>query len=69
MASIFVGALMQPLVGRLVDLVSGSRAYNVETLLLSDFQYGFRILPICSLIALILACMVKETYCKPHREQ
>ncbi len=67
MASIFVGALMQPLVGRLVDLVSGPRAYNVETLLLSDFQYGFRILPVCSLIALILAFTVKETYCKPHR--
>lgn len=67
MASIFVGASMQPLVGRLVDLVSGSRAYNVETLLLSDFQYGFRILPVCSLIALILAFTVKETYCKPYR--
>ena len=65
MASIFVGALMQPLVGRMVDLVSGERGYNVETLLLSDFQYGFRILPICSLVALILACTIKETYCKP----
>jgi len=67
MASIFVGALMQPLVGRLVDLISGPRGYNVETLLLSDFQYGFRILPLCSLIALFLAFTVKETYCKPHR--
>lgn len=67
MASIFVGALMQPLVGCLVDHVSGSRGYNVETLLLSDFQYGFRILPICSIIALLLAFTVKETYCKPHR--
>ena len=65
MASIFVGALMQPLVGRMVDLVSGERGYNVETLLLSDFQYGFRILPICSLVALILAFTIKETYCKP----
>ena len=68
MASIFVGALMQPLVGRLVDLVSGSRSYNVETLLLSDFQFGFRVLPICSVIALILALTVKETYCKPCRK-
>lgn len=67
MMSIFVGALMQPLVGRLVDLESGVRAYNVETLLLSDFQAGLRLLPICSLIALILAFTVKETYCKPLR--
>lgn len=65
MTSIFVGALFQPLVGRLVDMVSGPRAYNVETLLLSDFQAGLKLLPICSLIALILAFTVKETYCKP----
>lgn len=65
MVSIFVGALMQPLVGRLVDIASGARAYNVETLVLSDFQAGLCILPICSLIALVLAFMVKETYCKP----
>ncbi|WED43201.1 MFS transporter [Legionella cardiaca] len=68
MISIFVGALMQPLVGRLVDIVSGPRAYNVETLLLSDFQAGLKILPLCSLVALILALMVKETYCKPIRQ-
>ncbi len=65
MISIFVGALLQPLVGRLVDMVSGARAYNVETLLLSDFQAGLKILPLCSLVALILAFFVKETYCKP----
>ena len=65
MASIFVGALMQPLVGRLVDVVAGSRAYDVKNLVLSDFQFGLRILPLCSLIALVLAFTVKETYCKP----
>ena len=64
MASIFVGALMQPLVGRLIDLVSGARAYNVEELLLSDFQSGLKLLPLCSLVALVLSFMVKETYCR-----
>lgn len=67
MTSIFIGALLQPLVGRLVDLISGARSYNVETLLLSDFQFGLRILPISSLIALILALTIKETYCKPFK--
>lgn len=64
MISIFVGALLQPLVGRLVDLVSGTRAYNVESLLLTDFQAGLKLLPLCSLVALILAFSVKETHCK-----
>lgn len=65
MASIFVGASLQPIVGCLVGLVAGERSYNVETLLLTDFQAGLRILPLCSLVALILAYAVKETYCKP----
>lgn len=67
MTSIFVGALFQPLVGRIIDIVSGPRAYNVETLLLSDFQAGLKLLPLCSLVALILAFTVKETHCKPIR--
>lgn len=66
MASIFIGACMQPAVGYLVDLASGIRAYNVETLLLSDFQSGLKLLPLCSLVALVLAFMVKETYCHPQ---
>lgn len=65
MISIFVGASMQPLVGRLVDLVSGPRGYHVESLLLSDFQAGLKLLPLCSVIALILAFSVKETHCRP----
>jgi hypothetical protein len=48
-------------------LVSGARGYNDEMLLLSDYQYAFRILPLCSIIALILAFFVKETNCKPLR--
>lgn len=65
MASIFVGASLQPIVGFLVGMVAGVRSYNVEELLLPDFQVGLCVLPLCSLIALVLAYMVKETYCKP----
>ncbi len=65
MTSIFIGALLQPLIGRLVDAVAGARAYNVDSLLLTDFQAGLKLLPICSLIALILAFTIKETNCSP----
>lgn len=64
MVSIFIGASLQPLVGQLVDLVSGARGYNVELLNLSDFQFGLQILPLSSIIALTLALLIKETYCK-----
>lgn len=69
MASIFVGALMQPMVGYFIDRCAGIRAYHVESLLLRDFQVGLRWLPLCSLIALVLACMVKETYCRPQQTE
>lgn len=67
MTSIFIGASLQPLVGRLVDLVAGSRSYDVKALVLTDFQAGLKILPLCSFIALVLALAVKETYCKPTK--
>jgi sugar phosphate permease len=67
MTSIFVGASLQPLVGRLVDMAAGPRAYNVDSLLLSDFQSGLKLLPLCSLVALGLAFTIKETYCQPVR--
>lgn len=65
MMSIFIGAALQPFVGYLVDMVSGVRAYHVDTLVLSDFQFGLGILPLSSLIALVFALLVKETNCKP----
>lgn len=65
MTSILVGAMLQPFVGYLVDLVSGARGYDVRFLKLVDFQYGLQILPFFSLVALILAMFVKETYCTP----
>lgn len=69
MASIFVGALLQPMIGRLLDYIAGARSYHVEQLLLSDFQYGLRLLPICSLIALVLAFTVKETFGNPLKNE
>jgi hypothetical protein len=48
-------------------MVAGPRAYNVESLLLTDFQAGLKLLPLCSLVALILAFTIKETNCKPVR--
>ncbi|MDF1684685.1 MAG: MFS transporter [Legionellaceae bacterium] len=69
MASILVGAVLQPVVGRLVDHIAGAQAYNVEHILLSDFQYGLKILPACSLVALVLVLMLKETYCNPLKSE
>ena len=65
MVSIFVGASLQPVVGQLLNHFAGERSFDVRTLTLTDFQSAFILLPISSLIALILALLVKETNCKP----
>lgn len=69
MLSIFVGALLQPIVGLLVDHVAGSRAFHVELLHLSDFRFSLILCPICSIVALLLALFMKETYCNPLKKR
>ena len=64
MASIFVGASLQPLVGRSIDALAGARSYHVADLTLLDFQGPLFLLVICSAIALLLSFFIKETYCK-----
>lgn len=67
MASILIGASLQPAVGWLIDFFAGERSFQVSNLVLTDFQFGLKILPLCSLMALLLAFCVKETYCKPQK--
>lgn len=64
MFSIFIGAMLQPTVGYLIDVVAGSRSFNVASLTLIDFQSGLKLLPVSALIALILSLLLKETYCR-----
>ncbi len=64
MASIFVGASLQPLVGKMIDAVAGERSFYVERLNLVDFQRPLSLLIVCAAFALILAFFVKETHCK-----
>ena len=61
MASIFVGATLQPLLGYWIDKVAGLRAYNVSLLSLTDFQKPMGLLVLCSFVALILSFTVKDT--------
>jgi sugar phosphate permease len=63
MVSILIGAMMQPIVGHLIDAVAGGRAYNVQLLALEDFQAGLKILPLSSFLAFVFAIFIKETHC------
>jgi MFS family permease len=64
MASIFVGASLQPLVGHCIDKIAGARSFDVSSLTLNDFQGPLALLIICSGMALVLSLTIKETNCK-----
>ena len=64
MASIFVGASLQPMVGRWIDAVAGSRSFDVAQLNMTDFQKPLSLLILCSGFAVVLSFAVKETNCK-----
>lgn len=65
--NMLTGAIMQPLVGLILDLTwhgvmkNGIREYSV-----GSYQTGLILLPIGLLIALITLPFIKETYCKQH---
>lgn len=63
MASILLGALFQPIVGRLLDIhwdgkwVDGMRYYSA-----ADLQTAMLSLPVCLMLCLILCFFLKESY-------
>ncbi len=65
MASVIFGALLQPIMGKILDLnwtghfMHGARIYNNYA-----YQVAFTVLPIGCLIGVVLAIWVKESYCK-----
>ena len=63
MASILLGALFQPIIGRLLDLhwdgkmLNGMREYSA-----TDLQSAMIALPVCLVLCLVLCCFLKESY-------
>lgn len=59
------GAFSEPLIGKLLDegwqgtIRNGARVFS-----LLDYRLSLLVLPICLIIALVLLCFIKETYCR-----
>jgi MFS family permease len=66
MVSVLGGALLQPLVGWLLDLqwdgrlAAGARAYSIEA-----YRLALLILPACFVIGIAAALGIRETHCRP----
>ncbi len=65
MASVIIGALFQPLIGKMLDwrwsgaMVNGIRQYSG-----ADYRIALSVLPICLLLGIVMVYFVKETHCK-----
>lgn len=64
MASVLIGAAFQPLIGWILDkhwnglVVNGIPVYTN-----ADFRMALITLPLCLILAIVVACKVRETYC------
>jgi len=70
MAVVLTGALLQPLVGWLVQVQWNHAldAHGVPDYAIADYRVGMTVLPICAFIGWYVArCKLHETHCRPLR--
>ena len=61
----FGAAIMQPLVGWLMDQVwAGTMANGVRVYSLGDFRFGLSVVMLLALFGLLAGFFVRETHCK-----
>jgi MFS family permease len=65
MASIVIGMVLEPAIGRMLDMRGGTLIDGVYHYATSDYRVAFVILPFCCILSLIFALFVKETHCRP----
>lgn len=64
MSSVIIGALLQPVFGKVLEWTVGHPVSDIATLQPEHFRYAVLLLPACSLLALLMTFFVKETYCR-----
>lgn len=65
MSSVIIGAILQPIFGKLLELTAGHPVLDVASLNYHDFTYAVLLVPVCSFLALAISFLVKESHCKP----
>ena len=65
MASVLVGALIQPLIGHLLHWHSSGKLINkVPVYGAGDYRFAMSVLTVCLVVAIIASLCIKETYAK-----
>jgi len=68
MASVIIGASLQPVVGLCLDLLAKPQlADNSPVYSAQDFNMALLVLPISLALCVVFACLVKETHCRAYQ--
>ncbi len=68
MGSILIGAILQPVFGKVLEMNLGHAVIDITKLQLHDFSTAVTLLPCCSILALIVVFFIRETHCQPVAE-
>lgn len=68
MGSILIGAVLQPVFGRVLESSTGKMIHDIALLNRADFSTALSLLPLCSILAFCTVFLMKETYCTPLKE-
>lgn len=64
MGSIMIGAILQPVFGKILEMDLGHAVIDITQLQLHDFSRAVSLLPLCSILALAITFCIKETNCQ-----
>ena len=63
--SVIIGALLQPVIGGLLDAHSAGLLVNgVPVFSAADYHFAMAILPVCLLLAIFCVLVLRETHCE-----
>lgn len=63
MGSILVGAVLQPIFGKVLELSLGHKVIDISQLTHQNFFVAVSLLPLCSILAIALTFFIRETHC------
>lgn len=65
MGVVLGGAILQPVVGVIIQRVSAMTGEEYPVYTLADYTWGLGVVPLCFLLGTIVSFFIKETYCRP----
>ncbi|GJM07485.1 MAG: MFS transporter [marine bacterium B5-7] len=60
MASVFIGAILQPVIGAIIDWHAGTKIVDMHSIAASDFRVAVSVLPVCLVLAVVSGLFLRK---------